>query len=65
MKELRDNVKRQVSLDDVAAGHNKRKLIERAVFTELTRMVDAGQKYETSCTTKDLLSSFVISLDFK
>ena len=44
VKSLRDNVKAAVHLDDVAAGHNKRKLIERAVFAELVKMVDAGRK---------------------
>ena len=44
VKELRDNVKRQVSLEELAAGHNKRKMIERAVFSELVRMVDAGRR---------------------
>ena len=59
VKELRDNVKRQVSLEEVAAGHNKRKIIERAVFKELTRMVDAGIRPHEPTRNKTSVYMFV------
>jgi len=42
VKQLRDNVKRAVKLEEMAAGLNKRKIIERTVFTELCDMLDPG-----------------------
>ena len=39
---LRDNVKNKVKLDEVGAGLNKQKIIEKAVFDELCGMLDAG-----------------------
>lgn len=39
---LRDNVKKKVKLDEVGAGLNKRKIIEKAVFDELCGMLDAS-----------------------
>jgi len=44
VKGLRDSVKRQVKLEEMAAGLNKRKIIEKAVFTELCAMLDPGIK---------------------
>ena len=42
VKRLRDNVKKAVHLEDMAAGLNKRKIIEKAVFSELCSMLDPG-----------------------
>mmetsp|Transcript_14949 Transcript_14949/g.28939 ORF Transcript_14949/g.28939 Transcript_14949/m.28939 type:complete len:496 (+) Transcript_14949:82-1569(+) len=42
VKKLRDNVKKTVQLEDMAAGLNKRKIIEKAVFSELCAMLDPG-----------------------
>ncbi|KAJ3105907.1 Signal recognition particle [Phlyctochytrium bullatum] len=39
---LRDNVKKTVNLEELAAGINKRKLIQKAVYDELCRLVDPG-----------------------
>ncbi len=39
---LRKNVTRRVNLEELAAGVNKRKLIQRAVFDELCAMLDPG-----------------------
>lgn len=39
---LRKNVTRRVNLEELAAGVNKRKLIQRAVFDELCGMLDPG-----------------------
>ena len=41
---LRNNVKKSVKLED-AAGHNTRRLIERAVFRELCGMLDGGEPF--------------------
>ncbi|KAJ3214264.1 Signal recognition particle [Dinochytrium kinnereticum] len=39
---LRDNIKKLVNLEELAAGINKRKLIQKAVYDELCRLVDPG-----------------------
>lgn len=41
---LRNNIKKIVNLDELAAGVNKRKIIQRAVFDELCTMLDPGIK---------------------
>lgn len=40
--QLRDNIKKTINFDDMAGGVNKRRLIQRAVFTELMKLVDPG-----------------------
>lgn len=40
--EFREKVKIKVNLEDAAAGMNRRKVIQKAVFDELTSMLDAG-----------------------
>eukprot|EP00854_Cymbomonas_tetramitiformis_P017881 gene17881-21290_t len=42
--ELRKNIRSAIDQDDVAAGNNKRRTIERSVFKELTSMLDPGKK---------------------
>mmetsp|Transcript_15311 Transcript_15311/g.32918 ORF Transcript_15311/g.32918 Transcript_15311/m.32918 type:complete len:493 (+) Transcript_15311:239-1717(+) len=42
--QLRNNVKKRVSIEELAAGVNKRKLIQKAVFDELCEMLDADNK---------------------
>lgn len=37
---LRNNVKKRVNIQDVAAGLNVRRIIEKAVFDELCAMLD-------------------------
>ena len=44
VKKLRDAVKQQVQLEDMPSGLNKRKLIQKAVFTHLTELVNPGTK---------------------
>jgi signal recognition particle subunit SRP54 len=39
---LRNNIKSIVNLEELAAGINKRKLIQKAVYDELCRLVDPG-----------------------
>lgn len=40
---MRNNVKKRVNVDELAAGLNKRKIIEKAVFDELCAMLDGGE----------------------
>ncbi|ESQ35276.1 hypothetical protein EUTSA_v10009795mg, partial [Eutrema salsugineum] len=42
VKEMQTNIKKIVNLEDLAAGHNKRRIIEQAIFTELCNMLDPG-----------------------
>uniref|UniRef100_A0A5S6QUH6 Signal recognition particle 54 kDa protein n=1 Tax=Trichuris muris TaxID=70415 RepID=A0A5S6QUH6_TRIMR len=44
VKQLKDSVKAQINFDEMAAGMNKRRLIQRAVFQELVKLVDPGVK---------------------
>ncbi|CAD7695339.1 unnamed protein product [Ostreobium quekettii] len=39
---LRGNIKKRVNMEEMAAGLNKRKIIEKAVFDELCGLLDAG-----------------------
>ncbi|KAH7725558.1 signal recognition particle 54 kda protein [Aphelenchoides avenae] len=42
VKQLRENVKKTIDFDEMAGGVNKRRLIQRSVFTELMKLVDPG-----------------------
>ncbi|KAL6269639.1 hypothetical protein ACE6H2_026550 [Prunus campanulata] len=51
---MQTNIKKIVNLDDLAAGHNRRKIIQQAVLNELCKMLDPGkpshsQERETKC----------------
>ncbi|KAJ3333516.1 hypothetical protein HDU76_007282 [Blyttiomyces sp. JEL0837] len=39
---MRDNIKQIVNLDELAAGVNKKKILQKAVYDELCRLVDPG-----------------------
>ncbi|GBF94810.1 signal recognition particle 54 kDa [Raphidocelis subcapitata] len=39
---MRSNVKKRVNVEELAAGLNKRKIIEKAVFDEICAMLDGG-----------------------
>jgi len=39
---LRNNIKKRINLQDIAAGHNKRKIIRQAVIDELCNLLDPG-----------------------
>ncbi|RZC52871.1 hypothetical protein C5167_021304 [Papaver somniferum] len=43
VKNLNMNIKKNVNLGDVTAGHNKRRIIQEAVFNELCKMLDTGK----------------------
>ncbi|CAH8353793.1 unnamed protein product [Eruca vesicaria subsp. sativa] len=43
VKEMQTNIKKIVNLEDLAAGHNKRRIIEQAILSELCKMLDPGK----------------------
>ncbi|WCJ40526.1 Signal recognition particle 54 kDa protein 2 [Euphorbia peplus] len=43
VRTMQTNIKKIVNLDDLAAGHNKRKIIHKAIFDELCKMLDPGK----------------------
>uniref|UniRef100_A0A2N9EK97 signal-recognition-particle GTPase n=1 Tax=Fagus sylvatica TaxID=28930 RepID=A0A2N9EK97_FAGSY len=55
VRDMQTNIKKIVNLDDLAAGHNKRKIIQQAIFNELCKMLDPGEAFihskesETKC----------------
>lgn len=49
VKKLRENVRAVINFDDMAAGLNKRKMIQSAVFKELVKLVDPGQSPPLKC----------------
>ena len=44
MKELRDNIKNRVNLEMMAAGYNKKRIVQAAVFEELVEMLTPARK---------------------
>ncbi|RWS06894.1 signal recognition particle subunit-like protein [Dinothrombium tinctorium] len=44
VKQLRENVRQVIDFDEMAAGLNKRRMIQMAVFKELVKLVDPGVK---------------------
>lgn len=44
VKQLRENVKKVIDFEEMAAGLNKRRMIQMAVFKELVKLVDPGVK---------------------
>jgi signal recognition particle subunit SRP54 len=44
VKQLRENVLSVIDFDETAAGLNKRRMIQMAVFQELVKLVDPGTK---------------------
>lgn len=59
VQQLRKNVANRVKLEELAAGVNKRKLIQKAVFDELCAMLDPGTKPATLKRGKDNVVMFV------
>ncbi|GAB4842098.1 hypothetical protein Ancab_012058 [Ancistrocladus abbreviatus] len=59
VSEMQKNIKKIVNLDDLAAGHNKRKIIQQAVFNELCKMLDAGKPSFTPKKGKTSIVMFV------
>ncbi len=44
VKQLTDGVKKQIDLDNIGTGLNKRRVIQTAVYKELCRICDPGVK---------------------
>ncbi|ONK81618.1 uncharacterized protein A4U43_C01F31160 [Asparagus officinalis] len=59
VRDMQTNIKRIVNLDDLAAGHNKRRIIQKAVFDELCKMLDAGKPSFTPKKGKTSVVMFV------
>nr|GMD18322.1 signal recognition particle 54 kDa protein 2 [Ipomoea batatas] len=59
VRDMQTNIKRIVNLDDLAAGHNKRKIIQQAVFNELCKILDPGKPSFTPKKGKTSVVMFV------
>lgn len=59
VKQLRENVKNVIDFDEMAAGLNKRRMIQTAVFKELVKLVDPGVKAWTPTKGKNNVVMFV------
>ncbi|XP_020573399.1 signal recognition particle 54 kDa protein 2 [Phalaenopsis equestris] len=59
IRDMMANIKRIVNLEDLAAGHNKRRIIQQAVFTELCKMMDPGKPSFTPKKGKTCVVMFV------
>ncbi|PWA57503.1 hypothetical protein CTI12_AA408570 [Artemisia annua] len=56
---LQTNIKNIVNLHELAAGHNKRKIIQQAIFNELCKMLDPGKPSFTPKKGKPSVVMFV------
>ncbi|KAH7446887.1 hypothetical protein KP509_01G080500 [Ceratopteris richardii] len=56
---LASNLKKTVNPDDLAAGHNKRKIMQQAVFNELCGLLDPGKPSYTPKKGKQCVVMFV------
>ncbi|XP_042457909.1 signal recognition particle 54 kDa protein 2-like isoform X1 [Zingiber officinale] len=59
VRDMQSNIKRIVNLDELAAGHNKRRIIQQAVFNELCKMLDPGKPSFTPKKGKTSVVMFV------
>lgn len=59
VKQLRENVKAAIDLEEMASGLNKRRMIQHAVFKELVKLVDPGVKAWTPTKGKNNVIMFV------
>uniref|UniRef100_A0A4W3H2K3 Signal recognition particle 54 kDa protein n=1 Tax=Callorhinchus milii TaxID=7868 RepID=A0A4W3H2K3_CALMI len=59
VKQLRENVKAAIDLEEMASGLNKRRMIQHAVFKELVKLVDPGVKAWTPTKGKQNVIMFV------
>jgi len=44
VKKLRENVRSVIDFEEMAQGLNKRRMIQQAVFKELIKLVDPGNR---------------------
>ncbi|XP_056162168.1 signal recognition particle subunit SRP54 2-like [Syzygium oleosum] len=59
VRDMQNNIKRIVSIDDLVAGHNKRRIIQQAIFSELCNMLDPGKPSFTPKKGKTSVIMFV------
>lgn len=59
VKKLRENVRAVIDFDEMAAGLNKRRMIQSAVVKELTKLIDPGVKAWTPVKGKNNVIMFV------
>ncbi|GKB41482.1 signal recognition particle 54 kDa protein 2 [Tanacetum coccineum] len=59
VRDMQSNIKKIVNLDDLAAGHNKRRIIQQAIFNELCKMLDPGKPSFTPKKSKPCVVMFV------
>ncbi|GMN49988.1 hypothetical protein TIFTF001_019153 [Ficus carica] len=59
VRHLQTNVKNLVNLNHLAAGHNKRKIIQNAIFDELCKLLDPGKPTFTPELGKPSVVMFV------
>jgi len=59
VKKLRENVKSVIDFDEMAAGLNKRRMIQTAVFKELAKLIDPGVKAWQPTKGKNNIIMFV------
>ncbi|KAI9174918.1 hypothetical protein LWI28_024565 [Acer negundo] len=59
VSDMQTNIKRIVSLHDLAGGHNKRRIIQQAIFTELCQILDPGKPSFTPKKGKASVIMFV------
>jgi signal recognition particle subunit SRP54 len=59
VRDMQSNIKRIVNLETLAAGTNKRRIIQQAVFTELCNMLDPGKPSFTPKKGKPCVVMFV------
>ncbi|OWM77517.1 signal recognition particle 54 kDa protein 2-like [Punica granatum] len=59
VRDMQKNIKAIVNLDELAAGHNKRRIIQQAIFNELCKMLDPGKPSFTPKKGKPSIVMFV------
>ncbi|CAH1440764.1 unnamed protein product [Lactuca virosa] len=59
VRDMQANIKKIVNLDDLTAGHNKRRIIQQAILTELCKMLDPGKPSFTPKKSKPSVVMFV------
>jgi signal recognition particle subunit SRP54 len=63
VRDMQTNIKKIVNLDDLAAGHNKRRIIQQAVFNELCKILDPGKPASLPKKEKQVLSCLLVYKD--
>ncbi|KAG5618640.1 hypothetical protein H5410_018464 [Solanum commersonii] len=59
VRDMSTNIKKIVNLEDLAAGHNKRRIIQQAVYNELCKILDPGKPAFTLKKGKPSVVMFV------